>query len=947
MGVYPLPLGKHIITMNKDGYYKLKRLFSIILLLFYICLISLSIGATVNAITAPGQIVVFDKIEKDWIKEHPVIRLAPDPYFPPIEFIDENNKFSGIAADYIALLSKKIGLRIELVYPDNYADAMRKFILNEFDIFACISKTVTRSEYMVFTTPYLKLPVVIIVRKNENRYTSLEDLKGKEVAVVSAYSVLDYIVNQYPEIKIDPVPDVSSGLKKVSFGLVDAFVGNLATISHNIEKETIANLKVAGETRYKYISGIAVHKDLPILKNIIEKGLSAISEEERQHIFDKWIRLERKTLFETKKFWYTIAGTLCFVFIIAVLVWNRSLKHQVDKRTSRLNEELKYRIAAENELKKLNDDIEQRIVKRTNDLESSNERLYQEIKVRRQAEFMLRIQKDMGIALSSLTNMNEALYKILDTALQTEGVDSGVIYIKNKETAAFKMAASKGLSFGFMDTFIAITENKNNSRLFLYDKPAYLSFSLLPPAIKKTFEMENLQFLGAIPIHFENEMIAYFGIASHTHEELPEITKNTIETIASHLGGIISRFRTQEELRENNKRQELALSGTGLGLWDWHIESDREIANDEWIKMLGYKPNEIIPMTDNWEKAIHPSDFKTVSGKLKAHLTGDTDLYEVDYRIKTAGGDWKWIRTRGKVFEWDEAGNPARMIGVHQDINEIRVKEDQLIQADKMASLGTLVSGMAHEINNPNNFIMINTPRLKKIWADILHIMDQHSKENGDFHIIGFPYSVMREKFLQTCDDIMEGSRRIDLIVNDLKKYSKRGDDTTFEIVRVNDVIKAALNMLNNQIKNATRRFLFHPTEVPNIYANSQYIEQIVINLIQNSCHSLRSPNEAIDVKTYVLNEKADSDDEVRVVIEVRDEGIGITQENITRIFDPFFTTKRGQGGTGLGLSVCNRLIHLMGGEIEFDSVYGKGSTAKVILPAKTSVPSHPKQSTA
>ncbi len=283
----------------------------------------------------------------------------------------------------------------------------------------------------------------------------------------------------------------------------------------------------------------------------------------------------------------------------------------------------------------------------------------------------------------------------------------------------------------------------------------------------------------------------------------------------------------------------------------------------------------------------------------------------------------------------DTDGKPKAFIKISRDISERKLAEEQaklhqeqLIRADKMVALGTLVSGVAHEINNPNNFIMLNTPMLEKIWKEVIPVLDAHFNKVGRFNIIGFSYSEIRDKFVKTCSNILEGSWRIKRIVDDFTKFSQNNVYRIPEQTNVNSAVLSSISLINNQIKKSTDRFTVTLDEkLPVIIGNFQHLEQIVINLVQNACQAIPSKNRGLFIKTF------HDCSERTVVIEVKDEGIGITAETLKRIFDPFFTTKREIGGTGLGLSVSTRIVKDMDGKLEFSSIPDQGTTARIILP--------------
>lgn len=250
----------------------------------------------------------------------------------------------------------------------------------------------------------------------------------------------------------------------------------------------------------------------------------------------------------------------------------------------------------------------------------------------------------------------------------------------------------------------------------------------------------------------------------------------------------------------------------------------------------------------------------------------------------------------------------------------------QLIQADKMVSLGTLVAGVAHEINNPTNFIMLNSPILYDSWKSIIPILENHYEKNGDFIIAGLQYSEMRDFIPSLFSGILEGAERIRNIVSGLKNYARQDNEMLTSDVDVNKVITSSLALISNMVKKATNNLKINLSEnLPFIKGSHQRLEQIVINLLQNACQAMTDRQKSLYVSTYFKDNK--------VTIKIEDEGIGIPEKDLSKIMDPFFTTKRDSGGTGLGLAISAGIVKDLKGEIIIQSTLGKGTAASVCLP--------------
>jgi PAS domain S-box-containing protein len=294
----------------------------------------------------------FTEEEKNWIKTHPVIRLAPDPEFKPIEFFDSNGNYTGIAADYVRLIEQKSGIRFTVIRCENWDEVIARTKKREVDVLNAVVKSPQREAFLRFPTPYLKIPSVIIVRKNVERHLTMEQLKGMHVGMVSGYGYADLLKNRYPEILIDSSADLKTALRKVSFGINDAFVGDLATASYYIQSEGITNLKVAGETDPPNISGFAVRSDWPELASILEKSVALLSETEKAAIQKKWIHLQSEaglTWMELRNLMLIVTCVIAVV-ILGFLLWNRTLNRMVHLRTQELQSEIEERRRAEEAL---------------------------------------------------------------------------------------------------------------------------------------------------------------------------------------------------------------------------------------------------------------------------------------------------------------------------------------------------------------------------------------------------------------------------------------------------------------------------------------------------------------------------------------------------------------------------------------------------------------------
>jgi len=307
--------------------------------------------------------------ERAWLAEHPVIRIAPDPGYEPIEFFSGKGVYSGIAADYLSLVQKRTGIRFQVVRLRNREEIFTALRNREVDVLGAATKSPQRSRFLLFTSPYLEIPLVLVTRITEGNMKP-DQLKGKRVSVVSQHVSGDYLPLAFPQVAHEMVPDVRTGLRDVSFGKSDVLLESLFIASFLMEKEGITNLHVAGELGFYYMPAIACRGDWPILNSILEKGLASISASEREVIYKKWVPFESQVMLLSKTSRKNVLAFLGLIALViaSVIVWNRSLTRQVDKKTAELKKELAERGMVEQELLRAREELELRVDERTTEL---------------------------------------------------------------------------------------------------------------------------------------------------------------------------------------------------------------------------------------------------------------------------------------------------------------------------------------------------------------------------------------------------------------------------------------------------------------------------------------------------------------------------------------------------------------------------------------------------
>lgn len=341
--------------------------------------------------------------------------------------------------------------------------------------------------------------------------------------------------------------------------------------------------------------------------------------------------------------------------------------------------------------------------------------------------------------------------------------------------------------------------------------------------------------------------------------------------------------------------------------WQWQDNPDKIVTKISYVK-------EFIPWGWIIGTGVYVEDVRSQIGAIVHHMSL---IFAAILMIVTL--------LVGYVV-WEGAGVESRRKTAQ---NLATLQQEQLFQAAKMASLGTLVSGVAHEINNPITSVLLNIQVFEKFFKGSRPIMDGYCADGGHLQIGGMDYNGLRERMPQLLLHAREGVTRVKQIVGDLKDFAGQRASDVHAAVDLNKVAQKAVALVGHLIKKSTDTFqVTLAPQLPTLMGNSQRLEQVVMNLLVNACQALTDRHDSISVTTGVHPEDGS------VWLEVRDTGAGMAPDVLERITDPFFTTRRDSGGIGLGLSISDTIVRDHGGRLSFVSREGQGTTARMTFPS-------------
>ncbi len=508
-----------------------------------------------------------------------------------------------------------------------------------------------------------------------------------------------------------------------------------------------------------------------------------------------------------------------------------------------------------------------------------------------------------------------------------------IIQLTSSEWAIIRMASSNG---NVQDLGVKIKRSQS--------QVSYLPFAITNSEMKK---MQTLE------VHFERkEQYSFTVIVGQKRAEYEETDSKEIQLLGTELLNILLRKRTEELLLAS----------------EWNLQSIVECSSNG---ILILQEGKIIFFNRSAEILLAQSkaDLKTKSiSDVLGFLSGEDpeefmsqlsnnkmtpDQNNIEKYTLLTNGQKKWFSYWAVEIIFN--GNVATLVNI-TDVTRTKETEKQLLQTEKLATIGQLAAGVAHEINNPMAFISSNLEMMKRNQKDLVAFIENVRTTLSSFQNIPQMQSLLNKydssdlsEILKDTKDMLDesidGAGRVVEIVKNIKSFAHVDKEENFVACSLNDIIKQAMNLSHHNIKYDCVVELKLNDKLPKIECRPQEIGQVLINLLVNAGHAIEEKKKLglfpetqsekpgkIEIYTDLIAQELG---EQVVRLRVKDNGIGIPKEILSRIFDPFFSTKETGEGTGLGLSISMDIIRKHKGNIQVESVRCEGTTFEVYLPIK------------
>ncbi len=877
----------------------------------------------------------FTSQEKDFIKQHPTLIFGADYNWPPYDFIDQNGEHIGISADFLKLISQKSGLKFQ-IKSDIWAKTLKKMKEGKLDGLTCAVKTKQRERYLLFTKPYLSMPLAIITQTNRKDIFDIKSLKNKTVSLNKSSYLYEWLTKKHPEITIIPAISNKDALEKVAFGKADAYIGNVAVANYIIKHSFLTNLTIVGQlTNFNTDVCFAIKKSTPLLLSILQKSLHAITSQERNKIINKWYKksIQEKNLFSQKeKEWIKKHPVIRFI----------SSPHWAPFEF--IDQDGNYKGIASSYLKLLSqktgltfqliktktwEEGIQKAKERKADMfvcakETAKRKKYMNFSQPYLNYSVVMVTKNDKPFLDNITALygkKVAMIKgfAVTEYLRTHHPQIVPIYVNNISQALKEV--SQGDAYAFVSMLPAASYHINKDGFFNLKISGKINYKLhLGMALRNDWDPTGIKIINKVlhSISKQEKQIIYNKWVGITFEQKVDLTIIWEILIVAFLilfgtlywnrklkKEIIERKRIENELKAQKDQLEKIfltvpmpifivepvtgkiLFANPYAIWRYNIKKEKLIGNNIDILLIEKDQKEAILQATNKEGIL------------------------INYETKHKIGDGSIIEILLSIIPIEYNGVKANL-GVSTDITKLKEIQHKLeIETQKAQSAAKakseFLSNMSHEIRTPMNAIIGFTEILAKEIQDPGQLSYIKTIQNAG------------NTLLMLINDILDLSK----IEAGKLQIQKKASNITSIIEEISTIFSIDARRKGIDI------FIDIQEDLPSgLVIDTVRVRQILLNLVGNAVKFTQHGYIKISAHIEKIQEHLSK---VDLLISVKDTGKGIPHDQLSKIFEAFEQVKdqdiKQFGGTGLGLSISSKLSNMMGGKLSVVSQEGSGST--------------------
>jgi len=894
--------------------------------------------------------ITLNQEEISWIKNNPVITVGNEYDWPPFDFYKEGEAM-GLGVDYTNIIAKKTGLKVRFVQ-DSWESLLERFKKGEISVLHSVYKTPEREKYAIFTTPFYKSYEAMATRKDSNIKT-LDDLKGKKVALLKGFGSSELLKAKYPSIIPVYVDDLYDGLKAVSFGEAEAVIESIGAMSYVVMEQTLTNLKMhrvslkgdEGDTDLHFMT----LKDGEILRNIFQKGINSITPAEKEEIRNRWVldvqfsNEDSLNLNEEEKKWLKAHPIIRFGADFSYLPYEGvGQKGKLEGIVPDYLELIEKKLNIKFEIKEVPQGREMLDGNATDSVDmamvytgiGAAPREYLKSIPIIKSPLVLVMRNDEKIPF--IYDLSELGYKKVAIMGEYGYIEEirkkypalNIINVKSEDNVLEELSSGRydavlcslnfatyNISKSGLYNLVIVGKTDTLLELGFGIRGDYEIFAtIIDKALNSISEEERIEILDRwVEIGFSEKIdyelilkVILFGVVLtlwllYWNYKL----KQKVDEKTAELKKVLNKLELMvqertEELETINSEQEAIFDSASVGI---ALIKNRVIlqCNRRMDEIFGYDLGEQIGQaTYIWYKEdIDPTPIYEKIWK--------GEIVSWEQEVKRKDGSLFWARISGKAVDIKE---PSKgVVAVIEDITKEKIATEEIKVAKTKAEEATkaksaFLANMSHEIRTPMNAI---------IGMSQLALRTE-----------------LNDKQKNYIEKVAVSAKNLLGIINDILDFSKiEAGKLTIEHIDfyLQDVLQniSDITALKAQEKNIELLFDIDSSTPFDLCGDPLRLGQLLLNLINNAIKFTEDGEVRLKVTPLERDQKS-----VLLRFEVIDSGIGIDKDELEKLFEPFAqgdsSTTRKYGGSGLGLSICKHLSKLMGGELMANSVLGKGS---------------------